>query len=154
MAGKNKILKQYWNDLDTSTAAFTSPQTFYRHVRKHNPTIRYRDVLDFLNREKSYYLYRPIRETQDFSTRYYQVSRCGQLLFFDTFFLNQFGRAGNFKALLVGKDCFSGYAFVRPMRRINQKATYRAIHSIRDECKQLGVTYIESMIFDKGTQVN
>lgn len=157
---RNDILERIYYD-PKNPASFSTDKKLYEAARDEDPTIRLKDVQDWLKKEITYTLHKPARVS--FARNPIIVSKIDEQWEADIVDMQEFKRsnAGN-RFILTVIDSFSKYAFAIPLKDKTGPSVARALREIfnrrhpqnfrSDKGKEFLNCHVESLM--KELQIN
>ena len=142
----NKLLEELYFSLE-SPSAFSGVNNFYKVAKSRNPSITLENVKQFLSKQLSYSLHKPI--ARRFSTRPVMVYYVDEQWQIDLVDMSKLSKANKgFKYLMVVIDVFSKYAWLEPLKTKTGIEITKALKKVFDKNKRTPLL-IQT---DKGTE--
>jgi transposase InsO family protein len=137
------MLKKYFYDPDEPTAYSTLPKLVKVVGKK-----REKEVSDWLLKQDAYTLHKPVR--RKFQRNFYTVSNINDVWELDLADMQNIAQYNDgVKYLLTCIDCFSRYAYVKPLNSKSSKDISKAFDSVLDDAKPNKPLVVRS---DKGKE--
>ena len=136
MMKKNMINLEKFYTNPKFPGSFSSPRKFFNEVKKAEPTIKYKSVVEFLQSQNSYTLHRQTQKPRKYRRVY--THHPNYLWQSDLLFYDKFGKENrSFKYLMCTIDTFSKVLYVSPMKTKTGKEAARVMEKLLKKNKPL-----------------